>query len=227
MRGKIILEEHVSMPNESLIPYLGMVSRNGKDLYDALIEIHGQRLSEMNANGVEFAIISDNPGGAQGIRDSRAAAEYAVKSNNYIAELVNKAPERYGAFAALSMHDPVEAVAELRRCVNDLGMLGVMLHDGQEYISENGEISIHYYDNPRYDEFWAAIEELQTPVYLHPNTPLPSELQRLYSTRPWLIGPTFSFARDSTFHILALCTSGVFDRFPGARIIIGHMGKSA
>ncbi|RVX65796.1 hypothetical protein B0A52_10327 [Exophiala mesophila] len=226
MKGKIILEEHVSMPDESLIPLLSFVSRNGRDLYDALIDLHGQRLADMNANGVEFAIMSDNPGGAQSLRDPTAAAAYAVKSNNYIAQLVDRAPERFGAFAALSMHDAETAVKELRRCVQDLGMLGVMLHDGQEYLNDQGEISTRYYDDPNFDVFWAAVQELQTPVYIHPKPPVPSELRHLYGSRPWLIGPTFSFARDATFHVLALCTGGVFDRFPDVKVIVGHLGEN-
>jgi 2,3-dihydroxybenzoate decarboxylase len=223
MRGKIILEEHVCMPEDNAAQMLAMVSRNSKDLEGALLDLHQDRLQEMNDNGVEHAIISQNPPGAQGIKDPQAAEAYARRSNNYVAELVGRAPERFTAFASLSMHDPGQAVVELKRCVTELGMVGVLLNDAQEYISE-GQVEEHLYDEPQYDVFWSAVQELEVPVYLHPKGPLPRDFLRLYKTRPWLLGPTWSFARDTGFHALALCTSGVFDRFPGVKLILGHMG---
>ncbi|KIX09123.1 uncharacterized protein Z518_00201 [Rhinocladiella mackenziei CBS 650.93] len=225
MLGKIILEEHVCMPEDNPATTLKFASRNSEDLAAALLDLHGSRLNEMNANGVEYAIISSNPPGPQGIRDPKAAADYAVRSNNYIADLVNKAPARFAAFASLSMHDPVDAVSELARCVETLGMVGVMLHDAQQFVDGEGKVSEYHYDDRRYDVFWAAVERSGMPVYLHPNMPLPDEITRLYAKRPWLLGPTYSFARDTSFHTMALCTSGMFDRFPGVKLIIGHMGE--
>lgn len=227
MKGKIILEEHVGMPDQDLIPGFNLASRNGTDLFRALLDLHGDRLREMNDNGVEFAIISQNPAGPQAFPDQAKAEAFAKKSNNYIADLVSKAPTRFGAFACLSMHDPAEAAAELVRCVNELGMFGAMLHGSQAHIGADGKISEYYYDEARFDVFWAKVQELGVPIYLHPKQPLADDSARLYKSRPWLIGPTYSFARDIGFQTLALCTSGLFDRFPGVQIIIGHLGRFA
>lgn len=224
MLGKIILEEHVGMPEDNPVERLRFASRNSEDLAKALLEIHGARLDEMNANGVEMAIMSQNPPGPQGIRDPKAAEEYVVRSNNYIANLVDKAPERFAAFAGVSMHDPANAAAELTRCVKELGMVGVMLHDAQEYLDADGVVKEQFYDDPKYDTFWATAESLEVPVYLHPKPPIPQEFLRLYKSRPWLVGPTFSFTIDSSFHALALCSGGLFDRFPKLQMILGHMG---
>lgn len=212
------------MPDQNLIPGFNLASRNGTDLFRALIDLHGDRLQEMNANGVEFAIISQNPAGPQGLPNRADAEAFAKKSNNYIADLVSKAPTRFGAFACLSMHDAAEAGAELARCVHELGMFGAMLHGSQAYFLEDGKTSEYYYDEARFDAFWAKVQELGVPIYLHPKQPLADDSARLYKSRPWLIGPTYSFARDIGFHTLALCTSGLFDRFLGVRLIIGHLG---
>lgn len=225
MRGKIILEEHVCMPEENPAERLKFFARDPQGIAAALLDLHGDRLDEMNANGVEYAIMSQNPPGPQGIRDPQAAAEYAVRSNDYVSRLVNKAPERFAAFAAVSMHDPAMAVAELTRAVKDLGMVGVMLHDTQEYVTADGRVGEYYYDDRRYDEFWKAVEALDVPVYLHPKPPVPDDMARFYAKRPWMVGPTYSFARDTGFHFLALLTSGIFDRFPGLKLIVGHMGE--
>ena len=225
MRGKIMLEEHVCMPGENNPEQFKFFARDPSGLAAAVLDLHGDRLKEMNANGVEYGIMSITPPGPQGIRDPQVAAEHAVKSNNYLAQLVDKAPERFAAFAAVSMHDTAVAVAEITRCVNELAMVGVMIHDTQAYTTTDGRTEEYYYDDPRFDEFWRTVESFKLPVYLHPKPPTEDDLLRLYSKRPWLIGPTYSFARDAGFHLLALCTSGVFDRFPGVKLIVGHLGE--
>lgn len=224
MRGKIILEEHVDMPEDDSAQKLRFFARNATDLANALHDIHGSRLQEMNANGVEMAIMSQNPPGPQGIHDAKLAEDYATRSNNFVASLVNKTPERFAAFAAVSMHDPEQAAAEVTRCVKELGMVGVMLHDAQNYIDDQGSIGEFYYDEPRFDVFWAAVDSLGVPIYLHPKPPSMQKVKDLYLKRPWLIGPTFSFTSDLSFHALALITSGIFDRFPNLKLILGHMG---
>lgn len=222
-----MLEEHVCMPGENNPEQFKFFARDPSGLATAVLDLHGDRLKEMNANGVEYGIMSITPPGPQGIRDPQAAAEYAVKSNNYLAQLVDQAPERFAAFAAVSMHDTAVAVAEITRCVNDLAMVGVMIHDTQAYTTTDGRTEEYYYDDPHFDELWRTVETFNLPVYLHPKSPTQEDLIRLYSKRPWLIGPTYSFARDAGFHLLALCTSGVFDRFPGVKLIVGHLGKSS
>lgn len=226
MRGKIILEEHVCLPEEADVESNKFASSNAQDLGRALLDLHQDRLKEMNANGVEFAIISQNTPGPQGITDPEEAARYAIRSNDYVANLVDQAPERFAAFAVVSMHTAEAAVAELKRAVGNLGMVGVMLHDSQLYLDAEGQLREYHYDNPRYDDFWATVEQLSVPVYLHPKSPLPDEISRLYTARPWLLGPVYSYARDTSFHALAICTSGVFDRYPGAKLILGHLGKT-
>lgn len=224
MRGKIILEEHVDMPEDNSVEKLRVFARNADDLANALHEINFDRLQEMNANGVEMAIMSQNPPGPQGIRDLQAAQEYAVRSNNYVSGLTSQNPDRFAAFAAVSMHDPGSAATELRRCVQDLGFVGVMLHDAQEYVDADGVVREMFYDDPTFDIFWATAESLNVPIYLHPKPPLMTKIQDIYLKRPWLIGPTFSFTADLTFHALALITSGIFDRFPNLKVLLGHMG---
>lgn len=225
MRGKIILEEHVCMPEEVDAESNKFASSNAKDLAAALLDLHGDRLKEMNENGVEYAIISQNTPGPQGLTNPEEAAAYAIRSNDYLASLVNKATERFAAFAVVSMHTPEAAVAELKRAVEQLGMVGVMLHDSQLYLDADGQLKEYHYDHSRYETFWAAVERLNVPVYLHPKSPLPDEISRLYAARPWLLGPVYSYARDASFHALAICTSGVFDRYPGAKLILGHLGR--
>ena len=55
------------------------------------------------------------------------------------------------------MHDPNQAAQEARRAIKELGLKGIMLNDFQE--AENGTKML-FYDQPEYDPFWAAVQEL-------------------------------------------------------------------
>jgi 2,3-dihydroxybenzoate decarboxylase len=81
-----------------------------------------------------------------------------------------------------------------------------------------------YYDLDRYWPFWARVEQLDVPFYLHPRNPLPED-SRIYEGHEWLLGPTWAFGQETAVHALRLMGSGLFDKYRGLRIILGHMGE--
>jgi 2,3-dihydroxybenzoate decarboxylase len=64
---------------------------------------------------------------------------------------------------------------------------------------------------------------LNVPIYLHPNTPPPDMIGPLLERG--LDGAIYGFAVECGMHLLALITSGLFDRFPNLRIVVGHLGE--
>jgi predicted TIM-barrel fold metal-dependent hydrolase len=82
-----------------------------------------------------------------------------------------------------------------------------------------------YYDAPQYLPFWAAVEQLDAPFYLHPRNPIPAWSQ-IYAGHPWLLGPTWAFAQEAAVHALRLMGSGLFDRHPRLNIVLGHLGEN-
>ena len=103
------------------------------------------------------------------------------------------------------MQDPAAAAAELGRCVRQLGFCGALVND---------HLQGHYLDEPRYDQVWAALEELSVPLYLHPGAP-PADRWKVLDGRPELYGATWSWAAETGGHALRVIYSGVFDRHPG------------
>ena len=61
----------------------------------------------------------------QGLSDSDAAAAMAITFNNKLASTIANNTERFGGFAALSMHNATEAALELKRAVKELGFFGI------------------------------------------------------------------------------------------------------
>jgi 2,3-dihydroxybenzoate decarboxylase len=81
-----------------------------------------------------------------------------------------------------------------------------------------------FYDLPQYEEFWAVLEDLGIPFYMHPRNPI-SAWSQIYDGHPWLLGPTWAFGQETAVHALRLMASGLFDRHPRINIVLGHLGE--
>lgn len=227
MRGKIALEEAYEMAG------MTAKSEHEADLYihpdhrDRYIrqisDITGERVERSDAGGIGYTIISLTVPGCQGITDQAEAERHATETNNWAAEQIKGKRDRLGAFACLSMHDPVQAGQELTRCVKELGFHGALVCDFQ-HSGPDGE-TWKFYDQPEYDVFWKVLCELDVPLYIHPAAPTGLVYKMRYAQRKYLVGPPLSFANGVNLHVLGLITNGVFDRFPKLKIIIGHLGE--
>jgi 2,3-dihydroxybenzoate decarboxylase len=82
-----------------------------------------------------------------------------------------------------------------------------------------------YYDLPQYRPFWATVERLDVPFYLHPRNPLPRDA-KIYEGHPWLLGPIWAFGQETAVHALRLMGSGLFDAHPRLAIVLGHLGEN-
>ena len=138
-----------------------------------------------------------------------------------MAEAIAKRPDRFAGFAALPMQDPQAAAAELKRCVRDLKFKGALVNGFSQVGSADTAV---YYDLPQYRPFWAEVERLGVPFYLHPRDQLPSRRQA-YEGHPWLIGSPWGFADETAIHALRLMGCGLFDEFPKLQIVLGHLGE--
>lgn len=196
-------------------------------LNQLLLDIHNERLNQMDAHGVEYMLLSLTSPGAQGEADPAKARTLAAEANNWLAAQVAQNPARFGAFAAVSMHSAEDAVAEATRAVKELGMFGVMVNDYQ-VVNEGGDgEGKRYYDEAAYRPFWKAVEQLGVPVYFHPRYPPAKDLLpgTKYGERKHILGAAVQFHLDLSMHLYALCSSGVFDEFPKLQVVVGHLGE--
>ncbi|KAJ6499080.1 amidohydrolase 2 [Mycena sanguinolenta] len=215
--GSIIFEEAwttTTLPN---------FSTYGPVITPLLLDIHNQRLASMDANGVDYMVISCASPCIQGISDPVAAEELARAVNDELAADIQNNTLRFGGFASLSMHNATNAAQELKRAVKKLGFLGALINDYQESGPDNA--TLLFYDQPEYDVFWEMVTELDVPVYLHPRYNIAQVKAFLYAHASWLEGAPQEFADTLSTHVLGLCTNGVFDRFPNLTIIVGHLGE--
>ena len=93
---------------------------------------------------------------------------------------MSKRPDRFQGLAALAMQDPERATRELERCVKELGFRGALVNGFSQV--DDADTAV-YYDLPQYRPFWATVERLDVPFYLHPRNPLPRDA-RIYEGHP-------------------------------------------
>ncbi len=221
MAGTIALEEHFAIPDTLRTSQKYAVDDSWPDLQKRLLDLHDLRLSEMDRHGIDLAILSLNAPGIQEIHDPGEAVAVARRANDRLEEAVRAEPDRFAGFAALPMQDPEAAATELTRCVTRLGFKGALVN-GFSQVGSPGHVV--YYDDPSYLPFWATVEELGVPFYLHPRDPLPAR-EPIYDGHPWLLGPVWAFGVETATHALRLMASGLLDRFPRLTIILGHLGE--
>jgi len=222
MQGKIALEEHFAIPETSEDSRGYFPDRVWQEVKSRNQDIHERRLREMDENGIELMLLSLNAPAVQAIPDKARASEIARKANDYLAEAVRKRPDRFQGLAALAMQDPEGAARELERCVKEFGFRGALVN-GFSQVGD-AETVVHY-DLPQYRPFWAMVERLDVPFYLHPRNPVARDA-KIYEGAGWLMGPIWAFGHETAVHALRLMGSGLFDEHPRLNIILGHLGEN-
>ncbi|KIJ25647.1 hypothetical protein M422DRAFT_785500 [Sphaerobolus stellatus SS14] len=222
-KGTIAMEEGWVIPGQLQDLFVnGLPAAAGSSLAQyvpQLLDIHG-RVSVMDATGIDYMILSCITPGIRGITNPFDAETVARQTNDKLAAAIANDTMRFGAFGAISMHNPTAAAAELERVVKKHGFLGALINDYQETL--NG--TLLYYDQPQYDVFWTKAQELNVPIYLHPRFAVPQRLGQ-YQHAIWLDGTSQEFTVSVSTHLLGICANGVFDRFPKLKLIVGHLGE--
>ena len=172
------------------------------------------RIPDMDASHVSLQVLSLTAPGIQAVPVAEVAVENARLANDYLADVIKKHPRRFAGFAALPLQDPAAAAAELNRCVKELGFCGALVND-----TTNGR----YLDHPDFLPVWQAIEDLQVPLYLHPGARI--DKWSILDGHPELGGAMWEWQAQVGGHAMRLVGSGIFDRHPGARLLLGHMGE--
>ncbi len=179
-----------------------------------LLDLTAERIAEMDASGIDVAVLSLNSPGIQAETDPAAAAKAAAAVNDFLAGVISEHPARFRGFAALPLQDPAAAEAELERAVSQLGLCGALV---------NAHTHGTYLDDPSLRRVWAMAEGMDVPLYLHPANGV--DAAHVLSGHPELTGPMWSWGADTATHALRLIFGGVFDDFPDARLLLGHMGE--
>jgi predicted TIM-barrel fold metal-dependent hydrolase len=180
-----------------------------RDAQEAFIEID-KRLKFMDSQAVDMEVLSINPFWYGRERD--LAAQIVKIQNEKLAELCASKPDRFAAFASLTLQAPDLAVQELETAVKKQGLKGAAI---------GGIVAGVEFSDPKFHPVWAKAEELGVPLFIHPQG-VP-ELGKRLAGNGWL-GNTIANPLETTIALSHLIFEGTLDRFPGLKVIAAHGG---
>ncbi|MFT5438447.1 MAG: aminocarboxymuconate-semialdehyde decarboxylase [Alphaproteobacteria bacterium] len=139
----------------------------------------------------------------------RQGAEWHRVLNDNLARIAEGTPERFSWMASGALQDAALAAKELERC-KAAGAVGTIV--AANVCGENlGDCPL--------DEFWAACEALDMPVFIHPALPVSEGRARNFG-----LNQICAYTGDTTLTIGSMILSGVFERYPKLDMVLSHGG---
>ena len=176
---------------------------------NANLIIGDSRIGLMDRWGVDIEILSINPFWySLGVDDAREVIDY---QNRGLAEICSRYPDRLVAMTSVALQHPELAAEQLETGIREYGLKGVSLggHVAEEELGEQ-----------RFDPFWAAVEEFDVPIWVHPlGVP---ELDRLEGNG--FLSNVIGNPLDTTLALSHMIFEGVLDRFPNLKVASAHGG---
>ena len=120
-----------------------------------------QKIRAMQDLGIGISVLSHGMPGPE-LLGSPEADAWASRINDHLAEVMRAHPGKFEAWATLGWHNTEHTIAEIDRCVNQLGFKGVYLFSNINQKTVDSR------------EFWPVyrhIERLGVPINMPPRHP--------------------------------------------------------
>jgi aminocarboxymuconate-semialdehyde decarboxylase len=141
--------------------------------------------------------------------------DYAVMWNEEMAGAQKKYPGRLWASAAVPLQDTKVAIETLDDAVNRLGLIGVNLPGS---VGSDPRI-----DAERLQPFYARVEELGIPMFLHPTDVIFQDMLDGYNGALHL---SLGRVIEVSVAAMRLILSGTMERHPKLKVVLSHTGGS-
>jgi aminocarboxymuconate-semialdehyde decarboxylase len=163
----------------------------------------------LRAAGVDTQVITLTTPGTH-VEEPKNAVRLAQLVNDSFAKVVAEKRGRFATLATLPLNDPAASVTELRRTMEQLKFAGAMV-----FSNVNGVALA----DQRFWRLYEVANELEAVMYIHPTNPVSVEAMESY----WLM-PLVGFLMDTTLAAATLVFSGVVEKFPDIKWVLGHLG---
>lgn len=169
-----------------------------------------ERLRQMDEQGIDVQAISINAVwyGA----DRSVATEIIQMQNEKLAAFCQDHSDRFVAMATNALQFPDLAADQVEHGIKKLGLRAV---------SVAGSVAGEELSSRRFDPFWAKVEQLGAPVFIHPDGT--AELEKRLKGNGAL-GNAIGNPLETTIALAKLIFDGTLDRFPNLKIVAAHGG---
>lgn len=169
------------------------------------------RLEEMASHKADMQVICTIPVMFSYWAKANDCLEISQFLNDDIATTVNNNPSKFIGLATVPMQDTKLAVAELERCMKN-GFKGVQIGSNINDLNLN---------EPQFDDFFAACNDLNAAILIHPWQMMGQEHMAKYWL-PWLVGMPAEISRA----ICSMIFGGLFDKYKNLKVCFAHGGGS-
>ncbi|WP_428097391.1 amidohydrolase family protein [Candidatus Rariloculus sp.] len=171
------------------------------------------RLEVMDARGIDVQALSVNQ--YWWYAEDRDLAQRIVRMHDEgLAEWCEAYPDRFVALSSVALQFPDLAAAQLEYAVNELGHRGASI---------GGHVANEPPTSAEYDAFWAKAQELDVPIFMHPNNAMNVVREGGLAGRGNL-GNIVGNPLETTVFLTHMMFDGVLDRFPRLKVCGAHGG---
>jgi aminocarboxymuconate-semialdehyde decarboxylase len=171
------------------------------------------RIAEMDKRGIDVQALSINGYGWYAA-DRDLATKIVQVQDDGLAAWCKQHSDRFVAFTSPALQFPDLAAQQVEHAVKQLGMRGASI---------GGHVEGEPLSNPKYDPFWAKVQELGVIVFMHPGGATdvikPMGLQGNGD-----LGNIIGNPLETTVFFSHLIFDGTLDKFPGLKICGAHAG---
>ena len=172
------------------------------------------RLVNMDYQGIDVQVLTINEFWYD-ITDRGLIMRFIDFQNEKLVEMVkNSVPGRFYAFSTVAMQFPDLATKQMEDGMK-MGLKGATI---------GGSVRGKEITGPEYDVFWAKCEELQAPIFMHPQAAGPSTGTTGRIKGIGALNVTVANPLETTLFLSHMIFDGVLERHPGLKLCSAHGG---
>jgi aminocarboxymuconate-semialdehyde decarboxylase len=210
-RVKVVdIHAHAVIPEVADVVQGTPLERYGRN---AIQPLGPDRIQELDKRGIDVQAVDINAFWWYAA-DRELAAKIVQVHDEALAKWCAAHSDRFVAFTSPALQFPDLAAQQAERAVKQLGMRGVAI---------GGHVAGEPLSLPKYDPFWAKMQELGVPVFMHPNN-----AENVAKTDAFAgagdLGNVIGNPLETGLFLTHLIFDGTLDRFPGLKICGAHAG---